>query len=130
MTGRACLEQGLQALPMDIPARAVEQFLAFSDRLLEKNKVMNLTAVTDPDEVISRHFLDCAVLAPRMISGEKMIAILIMLASPTTPSCYIMAKSMNNDEVLTASVIVTTTLMAAFTLTGWIFLLKTLGYIG
>ena len=54
-------------------------------------------------------------------SGEKMIAILIMLASPTTPSCYIMAKSMNNDEVLTASVIVTTTLMAAFTLTGWIF---------
>ena len=63
-------------------------------------------------------------------SGEKIIAILIMLASPTTPSCYIMAKSMNNDEVLTASVIVTTTLMAAFTLTGWIFLLKTLGYIG
>ena len=63
-------------------------------------------------------------------SGEKMIAILIMLASPTTPSCYIMAKSMSNDEVLTASVIVTTTLMAAFTLTGWIFLLKTLGYIG
>lgn len=63
-------------------------------------------------------------------SGEKMIAILIMLASPTTPSCYIMAKSMNNDEVLTASVIVTTTLMAAFTLTGWFFLLKTLGYIG
>ena len=63
-------------------------------------------------------------------SGEKMIAILIMLASPTTPSWYIMAKSMNNDEVLTASVIVTTTLMAAFTLTGWIFLLKTLGYIG
>ena len=62
--------------------------------------------------------------------GEQMIAILIMLASPTTPSCYIMAKSMNNDEVLTASVIVTTTLMAAFTLTGWIFLLKTLGYIG
>lgn len=70
-------------------------------------------------------------VAARMgFSGEKMIAILIMLASPTTPSCYIMAKSMNNDEVLTASVIVTTTLMAAFTLTGWIFLLKTLGYIG
>ena len=63
-------------------------------------------------------------------SGEKMIAILIMLASPNTPCCYIMSKSMNNDEVLTASVIVTTTLMAAFTLTGWIFLLKTLGYIG
>lgn len=63
-------------------------------------------------------------------TGEKMIAILIMLASPTTPSCYIMAKSMNNDGVLTASVIVTTTLLAAFTLTGWIFILKTVGLIG
>ena len=42
-------------------------------------------------------------------AGEKIIAILIMLSSPTTPSCYIMAKSMHNDEVLTASVVVVTT---------------------
>ena len=62
-------------------------------------------------------------------TGEKMIAILIMLASPTTPSCYIMAKSMKNDDVLTASIIVVTTLLAAFTLTGWIFILRTMGYI-
>jgi predicted permease len=41
-----------------------------------------------------------------------------------------MAKSMNNDGVLTASVIVTTTLLAAFTLTGWIFILKSVGLIG
>lgn len=63
-------------------------------------------------------------------SGEKLIAILVMLASPTTPSCYIMAKNMNNDGVLTASVVVATTVFAAFTLTGWIFLLKTIGLIG
>lgn len=62
--------------------------------------------------------------------GEQMIAILIMLASPTTPSCYIMAKNMDNDGVLTASVIVMTTLLAAFTLIGWIFILKTVGLIG
>lgn len=62
-------------------------------------------------------------------TGEKMIAILIMLASPTTPSCYIMAKSMNNDGVLTASTIVSTTLLAAVTLTFWIFLLRTFGLI-
>lgn len=47
--------------------------LRFSELLLEKNKVMNLTAVTDPMEVVTRHFLDCAVLAPRMISGEKVL---------------------------------------------------------
>ena len=63
-------------------------------------------------------------------TGEKLIAILIMLSSPTTPSCYIMAKNMNNDEVLTASVVVTTTLLGAFTLTMWIFILKTMGFIG
>lgn len=62
-------------------------------------------------------------------TGEKMIGILIMLASPTTPSCYIMAKNMGNDGTLTASIVVMTTLLASFTLTGWIFLLKTVGWI-
>jgi hypothetical protein len=62
-------------------------------------------------------------------TGEKMVAILIMLAAPTTPSCYIMAKNMNNDGVLTASVVVATTLLAAFTLTFWIYLLRTFGLI-
>ncbi len=62
--------------------------------------------------------------------GEKMIGILIMLAAPTTPSCYIMAKNMKNDGVLTASIVVATTLLAAFTLTGWIYILKSVGLIG
>ncbi len=60
-------------------------------------------------------------------TGEKIIAILIMLGAPATPSCYIMAQNMGNDGVLTASVVVTTTLLAAVTLTGWIFVLKSLG---
>ena len=58
-----------------------------------------------------------------------MIALIVMLAAPATPSCYIMAKNMGNDGPLTASIVVATTLVAAFTLTGWIFILKTLGYI-
>lgn len=57
-------------------------------------------------------------------NAEKMIAILVMLAAPATPSCYIMAKNMNNDTELTASIVVATTLLSAFTLTGWIFILK------
>ncbi|MCU6763122.1 putative transporter YfdV [uncultured Roseburia sp.] len=61
--------------------------------------------------------------------GEKMVALVIMLAAPATPSCYIMAKNMNNDGVLTASIVVTTTLLAAVTLTGWIFILKSVGWI-
>lgn len=61
--------------------------------------------------------------------GEEMIGILVMLAAPATPSCYIMAKNMHNDGILTASIIVLTTLLAAFTLTAWIFILKTVGMI-
>ncbi len=63
-------------------------------------------------------------------TGEKMIGILIMLAAPTTPSCYIMAKSMKNDGILTASIVVVTTLLGAFTLTFWIYILKRVGLIG
>lgn len=62
-------------------------------------------------------------------TGEKMVALLVMLAAPATPSCYIMAKNMHNDGTLTASIVVATTLLASLTLTGWIFILKTVGWI-
>lgn len=57
---------------------------------------------------------------------QKLIAILIMLASPCTPTSYIMAKNMNGDDVLAASIVVTTTLLSSVTLTAWIFLLRCL----
>ncbi len=62
-------------------------------------------------------------------TGEKMVALLVMLAGPTTSSCYIMAKEMHNDEVLTASIVVVTTLLSSVTLTAWIFILRTVGWI-
>ncbi len=61
--------------------------------------------------------------------GEKMVALVVMLAAPATPSCYIMAKNMHNDGVLTASIVVATTLLASVTLTAWIFLLRYIGWI-
>ena len=59
--------------------------------------------------------------------NQELMAILIMLGSPTTVSCYIMAKNTKNDALLTSSVIVLTTLLSSVTLTGWIFLLRSLG---
>ena len=61
MTEREILTAGLSELKIDSP-QAVDKLLEFSAQLLEKNKVMNLTAVTDPLEVVTRHFLDRAVL--------------------------------------------------------------------
>lgn len=58
---------------------------------------------------------------------EELVAILIMLGSATTVSCYVMAKNMGHDGTLTSSAVMLTTLFSAFTITGWLFLLKSLG---
>lgn len=60
---------------------------------------------------------------------EKLMALIIMLASPTTPSCYIMAKSMKSEGTLTSSVVVLTTMCSAFTITAIIFVLRTMGFL-
>ena len=60
---------------------------------------------------------------------QKLLALVIMLASPTTPTAYIMAKNMHGDEVLSSSVIVVTTLFSAVTLTFWIFIMRQMGYV-
>lgn len=58
---------------------------------------------------------------------DKLLAIVIMLASPTTTSCFIMAKSMKHEGTLTSSTIVLTTLFSSFVITAVIFVLRTLG---
>ena len=58
---------------------------------------------------------------------EELVAILIMLGSATTVSCYVMAKNMGHEGTLTSSAVMLTTLFSAFTITGWLFLLKSLG---
>lgn len=60
---------------------------------------------------------------------EKLVAILIMLGSATTISCYVMAKNMGHEGTLTSSVVMLTTLFSAFTLTVWLFVVKSLGLI-
>lgn len=59
--------------------------------------------------------------------NQELMAILIMLGSPATVSCYIMAKNTGNDSILTSSIIVLTTLLSSVTLTVWIFILRSLG---
>ncbi len=61
--------------------------------------------------------------------GEVLVTILVMLASPTTVSCFSMARSMGHEGTLSSSVVMLTTLFSSFTFTGWLFLLKTLALI-
>lgn len=60
---------------------------------------------------------------------EELVAILVMLGSATTVSCYVMAKNMGHEGVLSSSVIMLTTMFSAFTLTGWLYVLRSMGVI-
>ena len=61
--------------------------------------------------------------------GETLTALLIMLGSPATVSCFSMAHSMGHEGTLSASAVMLTTVCSAFTFTVWLYLLKTLALI-
>ncbi len=75
----------------------------------------------------------CAIFLPVSIwlgfRDEKLISILVMLGSATTGSCFVMAKNFGHKGTITACTVMLTTLLSAFTLTIWLFILKMLGYI-
>lgn len=78
-------------------------------------------------------FLFCIIFLPVAVMmgfrDEKMVAALIMLGSATTSSSFIMAKNMGHKGVISSSAVMTTTLLSSFTLTLWLFILRSLGYI-
>ena len=52
------LEQGSQQIGISLNEEQKKQFIAFYEYLVEKNKVMNLTGITEFQEVLVKHFLD------------------------------------------------------------------------
>lgn len=60
---------------------------------------------------------------------DKLVAIVIMLGSATTVSCYVMARNMGYKGEFSSGVVMMTTLLSAFTLTGWLFVCKSVGVI-
>jgi len=66
------LQQGLQQYGLDVSRAA--QLITFAELLLEKNQVMNLTAITDPIDVAQLHLLDCAaVLTFADLAGKSVV---------------------------------------------------------
>ena len=51
-------EKGLKDLQIELSDEQVQQFLTYYEKLVETNKVMNLTAITEFEEVVEKHFLD------------------------------------------------------------------------
>jgi len=55
---RQALAAGLPALGLTLSDEQLDQFCEFGRLLVEKNQVMNLTAITEPEAVAQLHFLD------------------------------------------------------------------------
>ena len=57
---------------------------------------------------------------------DQIVAILIMLGSATTVTCYVMAKNMGHEGTLSSNVVMITTLLSGFSITFWLFILRVL----
>lgn len=66
------LRQGLTAL--GLPAEQIPQLKRYAELLVETNKVMNLTAITEPADIATLHFLDCAALLTLADFRNKTVA--------------------------------------------------------
>lgn len=69
------MDNGFQQLELKLTDRQQEQFFQFYELLVEWNKVMNLTAITEMDAVISKHFVDSAALVKCGVelNGQRVI---------------------------------------------------------
>ena len=73
---QAIIEAGCRQWGLDITPQALARMEQFSDLLLEKNRVMNLTAITEPEEVARRHMLDSLfLLTCTSFAGKKILDI-------------------------------------------------------
>lgn len=56
------MEEGCLGIGLTLKDRQMEQFFRYYELLIEKNKVMNLTAITELPEVVTKHFVDSLLL--------------------------------------------------------------------
>lgn len=64
-------KSGLNKLEVELSEQQIQQFLKYYEMLVEKNKVMNLTAITEFEEVVEKHFLDSLSLIQQMDLHQK-----------------------------------------------------------
>ncbi len=68
------LRAGLPQLGLDLSPETQEKLCAFGDAVVRQNEVMNLTAITEPDQVAKLHLLDSiTLLTVTDLAGKKLI---------------------------------------------------------
>ena len=67
------LKNGFSAMKLSVSDAQIAQLEDFTARMLETNKVMNLTRITDPKEIAEKHLLDCASLLQAADFSKKSV---------------------------------------------------------
>lgn len=67
------LKNGFSAMKLSVSDAQIAQLKDFTARMLETNKVMNLTRITDPKEIAEKHLLDCASLLQAADFSKKSV---------------------------------------------------------
>ena len=67
------MKANLSALSLDLSAEQIRDFYDFMNLLIEKNKVMNLTGITEPKEVILKHFIDSLTVLKYINENDSII---------------------------------------------------------
>lgn len=66
------LEAGIQQLNLELDSDKITKLMAYLTLLEKWNKVYNLTAIRDPQEMLIKHLLDSLAIVPH-IQGERLI---------------------------------------------------------
>lgn len=84
------LQEGIRTLGLDIPESGVERLLSYARLIGKWNKVYNLTAIREPDKIVTHHLLDCLAVMSHIDgtrcadvgSGAGLPGIVLAIARP------------------------------------------------
>ena len=69
---RRILEAGVRELNLELPASTLQRLLDYQQELQKWNTAYNLTAIRDPEQMVTRHLLDSLVLLPQ-VQGTRLL---------------------------------------------------------
>lgn len=82
--------ENLKELKIELSNKQLEQFYEYMNLLIEWNKVMNLTGITDPKDIIIKHFIDSLTILNKIDRESKIIDIGTGAGFPGIPIKIIM----------------------------------------
>lgn len=96
------LKASLDGLGVVLGQGQIDSLIKFSELLLYRNRIHNLTAITDPDEVVTKHLADSLSLVPHLLgvgsvvdvgTGAGLPGLVLAVALPQCSFCLMDAQS-------------------------------------